>query len=521
MSGYRPKSLEELNSRYDQVLSADRAIKKGVSGIRESENAPKKEAAGRIETSETESLVKKAAGARNVEDISGAVDDFIRHLNNDYAVQPRRQEPARQEMPPQSRPQPRREESVPPASPYRPAKPEPVATPESVSDDRSDLLDDYMKVMTDQYEDEDDLSDSSAGGYLKRKSRKRRKDRFAPASEIQQPEASTANEEPAPLPDVDYNDTDYMAKTAEVLPQDPPVSEIAEPDADKEAQPESLGETFERLDSQGKREKGTKKAKKGKGRIVLRTLLSLMLAAVIVATAAVASLVLVLKVNTGNPAFERYYFVTTTASFEEANLKAGDLVICEAGEAIDDNRFVLCVDRNAGSFFFGKKNGGIVDAQGNIMYLIDGQGIYTDNVLGSVKRSFGHIGTVIDFIFRFYIPVLAVLLVAAIGLILLVVIALRNKNKPVKVKKEKHAEADNEPDEADGTQVIVTFEDNEDESVSDSREEEKKSRKNKKKKEKKHRRQEEVSEPEAEAEGEEGPESDVKFDSEFDSFSDI
>lgn len=541
MSSYRPKSLEELNSRYDQVISADKAIKKGVSGIRESESAQKESAAESVESFEAESLVKKASGAKNVEDISGAVDDFIRHLNSEYAVQPRRQEPVRQEpvrpqTPPQSRPVFHREEAVAPAAPTRTAKPESSAVPEPTSGERSDLLDDYMKVMTDQYEDEDDFAGtSSAGGYLKRKGRKRRKDKSAPPTEPQQPQAPAVKEEPAPLPDVDYNDADYMAKTAEVLPQNAefPEPDFVEPEAGKngEEPAESLDEAFDRLDSRTTREKSRKKTKGGKGRVVLRTILSLMLVAVISVTAAVASLVLVLKVNTGTLVFDRYYFVTTTADFEEAHLKAGDLVICEVNDSIEDNRFVLCVDRSAGSFFFGKKNGGMVDAQGNIMYLIDGQNIYKDSVLGSVKRSFGHVGAVIDLIFRYYIPVLAALLVAAIGLILIVAIALRNKNKPVKSKAKKQEEYEEIPDPSEEEQELREAEaevnaawDFQDE-PDVGQKNENKPKKSKKKKNKKRRSQEQ---PSSSATAEEEPteeesaeEADVKFDSDFDSFSDI
>lgn len=543
MSSYRPKSLEELNSRYDQVISADKAIKKGVSGIRESESAQKESAAESVESFEAESLVKKAAGTKNVEDISGAVDDFIRHLNSEYAVQPRRQEPIRQEpvrqeparpqTPPQSRPVVHREEAAAPAAPTRTAKPGPSAVPEPTSGERSDLLDDYMKVMTDQYEDEDDFAGtSSTGGYLKRKGRKRRKDKSAPPTE---PQAPAVKEEPAPLPDVDYDDADYMAKTAEVLPQNAEIPEpdFVEPEAEKagEETAESLDEAFDRLDSRTTREKSKKKTKGGKGRVVLRTLLSLMLAAVIAVTAAVASLVLVLKVNTGNLVFDQYYFVTTTADFEEAHLKAGDLVICEANESIADNRFVLCVDRSAGSFFFGKKNGGMVDAQGNIMYLIDGQNIYKDSVLGSVKRSFGHVGAVIDLIFRYYIPVLAALLVAAIGLILIVAIALRNKNKPVKSKAKKQEEYEEIPDTSEEEQELREAEeevnaawDFQDEPDAGQKNENK-PQKSKKKKNKKRRSQEQPSSSgnaeEEPSEEESAEEADVKFDSDFDSFSDI
>ena len=470
MSSYRPKSLDELNSRYDQAMSADIAIKKGVSGIRESE----KKAASEPELSENaaEDFSKSTASVKGVEDISSAVDDFIRHLNSEYSPEPF---------------QPSRPHSALPVMPKPVNNTPPVKQPplrqESTVDDRSGLLDDYMKVMTDQYDEDDEDSSSSVGGYLKKKARKKRKDKTAdtqPAAVV--PEKS----EPMPLPEVNYDDSIYTQAPQAVQTQSDDIYSGSQHESEAN---ESLDSTFSRLDAQSER---ASKSKKGKGRVALRAVFSLILAGVLVLTAAVASLVLVLKVNTGNLSLDKYYFVTTSADFEEANLKSGDLVICEAGEAVEDKSFVLCVDRNAGSFFFGKKTGGVIDEQGNIMYLVDGQNIYKDNVLGTVKRSFGHIGAVIDFIFRFYIPVLTVLLLLAIALIIVVAVALRNKNKHI----EKEAKKGTPGQDAD-----------------DLRETEKKSKKKSKKKKDDKATQEENPANEENSED--------TFFSDYDSFSDI
>ena len=501
MSSYRPKSLDELNSRYDQAMSADIAIKKGVSGIKESENQQK----GNKTTAkpepydmEAESIVRKVSSPKGVEDISGAVDDFIRHLNKEYAPDASAE-----------RPQPRRT-SVPP----RPAVKKPTKVePESMNDERSELLDNYMKVMTDQYEDDEEFPKRPSGGHHKKKSRKRRKEK-ADGSVSQQPPVIPDRSEPLPLPEVDYNHADYLMKNAEPLPEEPQNGE-AEPDMSSE----SLGSAFDRLDGQST---GKTKTGKNKSRIALRTLCSLLLAAVLVATAAVESLVLVLKVNTGSIAFDKYYFVTTSASFEEASLKSGDLVVCEAEETIEDERYVLCVDRNAGSFFFGKKNGELIDDAGNILYMVDGQTIYKDNILGSVKRSFGHIGSVIDFVFRFYIPVLGILLIFAVGLILIVAVILRNKNKHTGENGE-NDETETGGDyeqESDESEEMPQEEEDEPTADFDNEEEpEKKSRKKKRRKEKKQRRQAKADEESQNDEA--GSEDSDSYGADFDSYSDI
>ncbi|MGN1194258.1 MAG: hypothetical protein ACI4SB_02115 [Acutalibacteraceae bacterium] len=539
MSSYRPKSLDELNSRYDQAMSADLAIKKGVSGIRESENLQKeKRAVPDFDSMETDAheLSKKVAGTKNVEDISGAVDDFIRHLNSEYS--PKSLSANRPQPNKVVNPQPKTH-AVP-----QPKNPAPVQ-PEPFSENRSELLDNYMKVMTDQYEDDDDDSEPSAvGGYLKKKNRKRRRDKISGQVEERHPVNPPAVSEPMPLPEVNYNDSDYMSKPDEVLPQDN-TAEDSRSENIADSSFESLESTFNRLDEQAKKSKSTKK-KKGAARIVFRTIFSLLLAAVLVFTAAVASLVLVLKVNTGNLALDKYYFVTTTADFEEAGLNKGDLVVCETGENVEDGSFVLCVDRNAGSFFFGKKNGGVVDDQGNIMYLVDGQNVYKDSVLGTVGKSIGHVGSVIDFIFRYYIPVLGALLILAIALILVVSVALRNKNKKAgeiteedeqyikyedgeqdeddATDSEAETEAEPEAEPQEETEAEPLFEDETQEPTEDSdvpeRKSRKKDRKKKNKKNKNRRKQEaeENSESDNEAVSDETEDS---YGSDYNSFSDI
>ncbi|MGN1443422.1 MAG: hypothetical protein ACI4XE_06195 [Acutalibacteraceae bacterium] len=506
MSSYRPKSLDELNSRYDQAMSADIAIKKGVSGIKESENQQKGNRAAVSPEAfdmEAEGFSRKVASPKNVEDISGAVDDFIRHLNREYAPEA----PAERMKP----------ERTPLSSQPMVKKPTAVE-PEPINDERSELLDNYMKVMTDQYEDDEEFSARPSGGHLKKKNRKRRREK-ADETVTQQPPVIPDRSEPLPLPEVDYNHADYLMKNAEPLPEE------TQNGTDADMSFENLHSAFNQLDEQAAEKT---KPKKNKSRIVLRTLCSLLLAVVIAATAAVASLVLVLKVNTGSVAFDKYYFVTTSAAFQDANLNAGDLVVCEAESAIEDERFVLCVDRNAGSFFFGKKNGELVDDAGNKLYMVDGQSIYKDNILGTVKRSFGRIGTVIDFIFRYYIPALGILLILAIGLILLVAVVLRNKDKYIgDTEEEAYADAEEddnsakpESDESEEPQLEAESEPPAD--TNDGEEEpepEKKSRKKKRRKEKKQRRQ---AEPEETSESDESEEEESDNDNaDFDSYSDI
>lgn len=491
MSSYRPKSLDELNSQYDQAMSADRAIKKGVSGIKENENQQKeiRAAADRqaLDTP-TESLAGKVSSPRSVEDISGAVDDFIRHLNHEYA-------------PEAFSPRPQKSTPVQPQPPVH----KPAAAPaEPAGDERSELLDDYMKVMTDQYEDDDELSDSaSAGSHRKKIGRKRRREKNAPAA-VQEP-VQPDRSEPLPLPEVDYDAADYMAQNGSATP------DSRQDDEDAVAF-DSFDTAFDRLDEQSEI-----KPKKKKGRIVLRTLFSLLLAGVIAVTAAVASLVLVFKVNTGSAVFDRYYFVTTSDAFEEANLRAGDLVICIAEDSVEDGRFVLCVDRDAGSFFLGKKNGAMIDDEGNKMQLVNGQAVYEENVLGRVKRSFGHVGRIIDFIFRYYIPILSILLICAIGLIVIVAVALRNKEKGCAQAEEGVAEAEEAAFGEDEDRQIP--EEIEQPDLEDPQEEEEtelhgKSKKKKRKKDKNARRA-------AEDDNAGGEEESDAYGSDYDSYSEI
>ena len=77
MSGYRPKSLDELNDMYDKALSAQRAIKRGTSKINENNSSTFFDDV----IKEAELSVTKNTAEKPIADLSGAVDDFIKHFS--------------------------------------------------------------------------------------------------------------------------------------------------------------------------------------------------------------------------------------------------------------------------------------------------------------------------------------------------------------------------------------------------------------------------------------------------------
>lgn len=76
MSSYRPKSLDELNDRYGQALSAGQAIKRGVSGFKAAQSGSAQEQPSR--TADAGDAGTDVQDTIPVDDISAAVNDFIK-----------------------------------------------------------------------------------------------------------------------------------------------------------------------------------------------------------------------------------------------------------------------------------------------------------------------------------------------------------------------------------------------------------------------------------------------------------
>lgn len=183
----------------------------------------------------------------------------------------------------------------------------------------------------------------------------------------------------------------------------------------------------QRAEKQKKPEKPAKQKKQGGGKSALKAVLSVLLALCLLASAAAASVVLLLKVNTGKQAFSGYYFVTTDAGLPEAGLSSGDFVAVKSVPSVSDGEYVLCVNREKGTRYFGMKDGALADEEDNVLYVIDGRSVYRDNVLGVIDMSVKKLGTAVDFVLLNFRIILPVLVALSFALLLIITLALSDK----------------------------------------------------------------------------------------------
>ena len=144
MAGYRPKSLDELNNLYGKAISAENEIKKG-SSLLKTEVLDEELNFTREKTSET---VHRPVHPK---EISGDVDDFIRQFSNE-GFSPSRS--ASSFDAPRKRPA-----ALSDLQPKAPEKPQekPVHRMDPQKEENlSGLMNDYAKIMNDNYDDEED-----------------------------------------------------------------------------------------------------------------------------------------------------------------------------------------------------------------------------------------------------------------------------------------------------------------------------------------------------------------------------
>lgn len=224
MAGYRPKSLEDINQSYDSEMTVTRAIKrettklsKSAPSVAEVFSQPKAK-----EETDTLSFNGTAEKPMHVEDLSFAVEDFIKQLSGESTAPAK---PVVQSTAPvvHHEPQIKHEASFeePKATPapvitHTVKAKEPVFIPDPgkarSNDDFSDLMSDYVKIMNDLDEDT-----TEKRGFL---SRKRAKKKAAKKEIIEEISEEIAEE----LPEDNEQENIF--------------EEISEPEAEPQAQEE-------------------------------------------------------------------------------------------------------------------------------------------------------------------------------------------------------------------------------------------------------------------------------------------
>lgn len=200
MAGYRPKSLNELNDMYDKTITAEKAIIKASRQLHDATESIVPPAA--VETP-VQDLPKEET--KTVEALSSEVDSLINRFKSEMAAATEKpmeaavkKAPATPAEPPEkiSFDKPATEGAAPsaakPKSYYDLESPGEVSEKAAArSDERTELFEDYMKIMN----DEDDDLFSKRESFKKKSKKKKHKKSFFSRHEPSEEVVSSVDEE--------------------------------------------------------------------------------------------------------------------------------------------------------------------------------------------------------------------------------------------------------------------------------------------------------------------------------------
>ncbi len=235
MAGYRPKSLNELNDMYDKTITAEKAIIKASRQLHDATESIVPPAA--LETPVQE-MPKEETKA--VEALSSEVDSLINRFKSEMAapsVKP--VEPAANKAPTVAAEPPEKisfNKDTKPASEIQPpviTKPKAhydLEVPGEVaekatarSDERTELFEDYMKIMNDE---DDDFFSRRESSKKKSKKKKHKKSFFSRREPSQEENAEFDEETDFSAPDTDEAEESAEVPGSESTEEGLPVREV-------------------------------------------------------------------------------------------------------------------------------------------------------------------------------------------------------------------------------------------------------------------------------------------------------
>ena len=495
MAGYRPKSLEELNSLYDKSINVKNEIDKKASDLEVKHEAYVPEAV----VIPTEEAVQEPEKIEDTaEEITGLVDDFIKSfgapapikkvrpvapttlkavssVKNDELKAPVRQSAAD-------------DKAVAPVS----AKPRLIRNSE-----RNDLFEDYKKVMDD--DDDDDYSRHLLG---RKRSKKRHEKKAAAAQEnVQQTiEAEQLTEEVAEQEVTELTDEAAVASVEEIpetlenieaviekvlgVPSEAPAEEVQqeaeEPyDYEHSEQPEQIaeeGEAFEEsaveadltqvvpeaeeevvyelADEEPEEEYETfadeteqqaeefeaadevieevfVPVKEKKSFKTKNFLLCALLAVLLLATA-VSAVKAFAGINSDSLVFEKYHLYTATENYAQARIKKGDLVVV-VNDAIKEGD-IFAYKKGEGEYGFAELQG--ILNEDSVIVDKDGQKsiVFRNTLRGVLHKTYPAIGSFAAVIASYYLYLTGGLMLVALALVLVLILAFRKRKDDVQEK---------------------------------------------------------------------------------------
>lgn len=438
MASYRPKSLNELNNLYDKSMAAQTAIKNKGSAIADSDSNDRK---GHYSLTDDFSAPKEKTAAQTASDeLSDALNDFMKNFG-ESSQEGKDKAPVRQPLPitkvvkataPQ-KPKNKNKPEHPVQKVNRSASAEADKTKKEKpalmrSEERSDLLDDYMKIMN----DEDDDSSPIKSIVKKKKKSKKNKHQSSPIFDdnTQNPEEELSHEEAdktsAPISSEEAESAEPLQDEIDAFEaffrnEDDRFSEVQqeEPEQAEEDVPEESEEYSEEAPKAAKPKK--------KKSIFAQVFLMIILLAVLVSAVAVGLMKVVVGVDTGNAFADNYYVFTADEDYEKVGINKGDLVITE-NKDLNENEPFAYADFQNGHICFALKGSSLF----NDRLMAHGDGgiefVKNDAVRGAVIKTIPQVGSAISVLMENFIIVISVLV--AVALILILVIALAFRSKP-------------------------------------------------------------------------------------------
>ncbi len=409
MANYRPKSLDELNNLYGKSMAAQNAIKKSGSAI--TADSDEYEKAADLVQQELQPKEKTASQIAS-DELSEALSGFIKNFGESDTA---KDKPAvRQPLPitkavkSASAPAAKKSTAEAEASEPQPQKAEKKEKPILMRNaERSELLDDYMKIMNDE---DDDVA------YLKniiKKKKKSKKDKHqgSPLSDGENEQAHSQEAEQA---------EDLPEQEAEA------VEETEEKEGIEGFYAAEDDEEQEEAAEEAKPAKKKKEKKKREKNIFLQIFFMLLLLAVLIGAVSLSALKIVTNADKNDPITDKYSLFTIDRDFEKAELTKGDLVITENKAVAESDSFAY---KNAyGELTFAVK--GTQIGTDRFMAHCDGEVdlIEEADVRGVIIKTIPSAGNIVKILTDNFIIIIAVLIAVALIIILILALAFRSKS---------------------------------------------------------------------------------------------
>lgn len=424
MANYRPKSLNELGNLYDKSLEAENEIKKSSSKL---EDKPVSTATAFLPEDEEALPMKKTPQQIAADEIASRIGDFAKSFGNDN-VDTTKKPLAIATV--QSKPRPKKKldadvqkDAQEKKKASEPAKPRLIRNSE-----RTDLFENYKKVM----DDEDDYNfgepEKVKRGRLRKnkniepevteqKAEAEKKD----AIELQAETAVGAVFEDVVTEKKDKKEQEEKAQFKKVSYEDYIATRV---EPEKEAQEEKI---------------------EGEKNPLKQIVLMVLLLCVLVTSIGIGSIKAFSGANSDKAVFGNHYVYTAKRNFTDVSLRKGTLVITEnkQPEAGD----VVAYKIDSGVYAFAK-----FESVLNVESVIANDGaqqilIFNSDLRGVVSKTFPAVGFIVAAIMSYFLPIMGLMLLLAALLILLIYFVSKDRNTYYEEAEEEYDEAEYEEEE--------------------------------------------------------------------------